>query len=138
MGKKLSKYAKDYNPIQGEMSPRMRAGLDKLRIEAREKLIERGLIQFRADREFMEAIHAAAEENHVAVAVLCRDVIWSFLKNQPGFITKENAATKGKKSKTYNSPNGLSGKVSEDLDAEHLIDEAIETLKTAKKKLKNH
>lgn len=25
----------------------------------------------------------------------------------------------------------------EDLDAEHLIDEAIETLKTAKKKLKN-
>ncbi len=136
MAKKRSKYADELSPEPREMSPRFREAMKKEAIEARKRIIARGLVQFRADKKLMEALYKVAEKNHVAVGVLCRDVIWSYLENQPGLITKENAK-KSKQLKAYDPPSGMTGKVSEELDAEQLIEEAIETLKTAKKKLKN-
>ncbi len=133
---KKSDYAHEFDPNFKEPSARFKAAMKKEAIEARKRIIERGLVQFRADKKLMKALYDVAEKSHVAVGVLCRDVIWSYLENQTGLITKENAK-KTKQLQSYESPSGLTGKVSEDSNAEQLIDEAIETLKVAKKKLKN-
>jgi len=133
---KKSEYAHEFDPNFKQPSARFKAAMKKEAVEARKRIIARGLIQFRADKQFMEALYRIAEEKHVAVGVFCRDIIWSYLENQPGFITKENAKTK-KQLKSYSSPGSLTGKVYEDLDAEQLIDEAIDNLKQAKKRLKN-
>ncbi len=136
MAKKYSDYAKDYDPnYQKEMSPAFRAALNKATFEARKNIIKRGLIQFRADKQLIEALLDCSELNHVPVGVFCRDIIWSYLQNKPGFITKENVR-KGKKSKAYDSPDSLTGKVSEDSEIEDLIESSIENLNTLKKRLR--
>lgn len=134
--KRDSDYADQIAPVQRGMSARAKEIMQKEAIEARKKIIKRGLIQFRADEKLIEALLNSSELNHVPIGVFCRNVIWSYLENQPALFTKENAK-KSKQLKSYDTPSGLSGKVSEELDAEQLIEEAIETLKTAKKKLKN-
>ncbi|MDX2106233.1 MAG: hypothetical protein SFY67_07510 [Candidatus Melainabacteria bacterium] len=135
--KKESDYADQIAPVQRGMSARAKAIMQKEALEARKKIIQRGLIQFRADKKLIEALLNSSELKHVPIGVFCRDIIWSYLENQPGFITKENAKTK-KQLKSYSSPGSLTGKVSEDMDAEQLIDEAIEKLKLAKHRLKNN
>lgn len=134
--KRESDYADQIAPVQRGMSARAKEIMQKEAIEARKKIIKRGLIQFRADEKLIEALLNSSEINHVPIGVFCRNVIWSYLENQPGLFTKENAK-KSKQLKSYDSSSGLAGKVSEELGAEQLIEEAIETLKTAKKKLKN-
>lgn len=135
MAKKKSPYADQIALEQKGMTERERAILQKERLALRKRAIERGLIQFRADQLLIEALLNSSELHHVPVGVFCRDIIWSYLQNQPGFITKETTK-KSKKSARYDSPDGLVGKVSQDSDVEDLIDTAIENLAAAKKKLR--
>lgn len=135
MAKKRSDYADEIAPVQKGMSPRIKAIMQKEAVAARRRIIERGLIQFRADKQLMEALLNCSELNHVPIGVFCRDIIWSYLQNKPGFITKETTK-KSKKSARYEQSDEMVGKVSEDSEAGDLIDEAIEKLKAAKKNLR--
>jgi hypothetical protein len=62
------------------VSPKMRALLDKEKEETRARIIDRGIVHFRADREFMTALLDAAEQLKVAPGTLCRRIVWEYLK----------------------------------------------------------
>lgn len=61
------------------VSRKMRALLDKEKSAARKRVIERGIVHFRADSEFMEALLAAADRSKIAPGTLCRRVVWDYL-----------------------------------------------------------
>jgi hypothetical protein len=84
---KLTKGKNRMEDLSGEMMPgkpvsrKMRALLDKEKIEARKRVIERGIVHFRADSEFMEALLATAERSKVAPGTLCRRIVWDYLQS---------------------------------------------------------
>jgi hypothetical protein len=49
---------------------------------ARERVIERGIVQFRADREFMELLLKVAEEKKIPAGVLIRSWAYERLKEE--------------------------------------------------------
>lgn len=63
------------------LSPKMRALLDKEKSETRNRIIERGIVHFRADREFMTALLYAAEQLKMAPGTFCRRIVWEHLKS---------------------------------------------------------
>ncbi len=62
------------------VSPKMRALLDKEKKETRNRIIERGIVHFRADKEFMTELLDAAEHLKIAPGTLCRRILWENLK----------------------------------------------------------
>ncbi|HEY9869472.1 MAG TPA: hypothetical protein V6D08_09935 [Candidatus Obscuribacterales bacterium] len=62
------------------VSPKMRALLDKEKKETRARIIERGIVHFRADKEFMTALLEAADQLKIAPGTLCRRIVWEHLK----------------------------------------------------------
>jgi hypothetical protein len=66
------------------ISSKMRAMLDKEKKEARSRIIERGIVHFRADNEFMIALLDAAEQSKIAPGTLCRRIVWEYLKSSRG------------------------------------------------------
>jgi hypothetical protein len=72
--------SKDMMPGKS-VSRKMRALLDKEKSEARGRIIERGIVHFRADSEFMEALLETAERSKVAPGTLCRRVVWDYLQS---------------------------------------------------------
>jgi len=99
------------------VSRKMRALLDKEKNEARKRVIERGIVHFRADSEFMEALLDTAERSKVAPGTLCRRVVWDYLKSL-------KQASGVAESRTKYSPN--SDVVIEKLDEIHeLIEQAL-------------
>lgn len=75
--KDLSKEMMPGKPI----SQKMRALLDKEKSEARKRIVERGIVHFRADVEFMEALLETAERSKVAPGTLCRRIVWDYLQS---------------------------------------------------------
>ena len=63
------------------VSPKMRALLDKEKNETRNRIIERGIVHFRADKEFMRALLDAADQLKMAPGTLCRRIVWDHLKS---------------------------------------------------------
>lgn len=62
------------------LSPKMRALISKEKREARQRIIERGIVHFRADAEFMTALLDAADRLKIAPGTLCRRILWEHLK----------------------------------------------------------
>jgi len=73
--------------LSAEMKPgkpvsrKMRALLDKEQAEARKRIVERGIVHFRADAEFMEILLAVADKSKVAPGTLCRRIVWEYLQS---------------------------------------------------------
>lgn len=88
MKKTIDEYNKDI--VEGkEMSARFKKMLEKEKKAARKRIIERGIIHFRADKEFMKALHEAAEELKTAPGTLCRSIVWDYLsKRNSGKISE--------------------------------------------------
>ena len=63
------------------VSPKMRKLLVKEKNEARKRIIERGIIHFRADEEFMSALLSRAELLKIAPGTLCRRIVWEHLRS---------------------------------------------------------
>ena len=64
-------------------SPKMHELLDKEKAQARKRIVERGIVHFRADAEFMDALLRAAKEAKIAPGTLCRQIVWDYLQSQP-------------------------------------------------------
>jgi hypothetical protein len=62
------------------VSPKMRGLLNKEKVETKQRVIERGIVHFRADFSFMEALLSAAEGRKVAPGTLCRSIVWNYLQ----------------------------------------------------------
>jgi hypothetical protein len=73
--------SKDMMPSK-PISAKMRALLEKEKKVVRKRVIERGIIHFRADEEFMAALLEAAEHLKIAPGTLCRNIVWDYLKSQ--------------------------------------------------------
>jgi hypothetical protein len=81
-GNNMKNLSKEMIPAKA-VSKKMRALLDKEKSEARKRIIERGIVHFRGDQEFMEALLKAAERSKVAPGTLCRRIVWDYLQS-PG------------------------------------------------------
>jgi hypothetical protein len=58
-----------------QISPRMRKMLEKGRNEARQKVIERGIVQFRADPDLMEKLLLFSEKQKIPLGTMVRNWI---------------------------------------------------------------
>lgn len=65
-----------------QISSKMKAALERARAEARGRVIERGLVQFRADRELMQQLLAVADYKKTAVGPLIRSWIAPIAKEE--------------------------------------------------------
>ncbi len=65
-----------------EVSNKMKAALQRARVEAHERVVKRGLVQFRADRELMEQLLAVADHKRMAVGPLVRSWIAPIVKQE--------------------------------------------------------
>jgi hypothetical protein len=63
-----------------EISPKMRGLLEKERAQARKRIIETGIVHFRADPEFMELLMEVADTLKIAPGTLCRQIVWERLQ----------------------------------------------------------
>lgn len=63
------------------VSRKMRALLNKEKLEARKRIIDRGIVHFRADKEFMTALLDAADHLKTAPGTLCRRIVWEHLQS---------------------------------------------------------
>jgi hypothetical protein len=77
--KHIEDLSNDMRPKKS-ISSDMRALLDAEKINARKRIIERGIVHFRADQEFMEALFDAAGKLKTAPGTLCRQIVWEYLK----------------------------------------------------------
>jgi len=78
------------------ISKKMQGLLDKEKAAARQKIVERGIVHFRADAEFMEALFALANKSKVAPGTLCRRIVWEYLQSaQHGSIVAEGSGKYG-------------------------------------------
>jgi hypothetical protein len=64
------------------VSPKMRQLLNKEKAQAKKRIIERGIVHFRADSQFMEALLTASEELKIAPGTLCRQIVWDQLQRR--------------------------------------------------------
>jgi hypothetical protein len=81
-----------YNDHNKPVSQKMRGLLNKEKDEARKRIIERGIVHFRADAEFMEALLVNADARKTAPGTLCRQVVWDYLQS---LKAPQQAVTKG-------------------------------------------
>jgi hypothetical protein len=92
---KMDDLRKDMRPRKA-ISPKMRKLLDKEQRAARQRIIERGIVHFRADKQFMESLLDAADRLKIAPGVLCRQIVWRYLQagaaepNEPTAESEEN------------------------------------------------
>jgi len=70
-------------------SEQSKKAIKNARQEARERVIKRGIVQFRADEEFMEMLLQVSDYKCIPAGVLCRSWIVDILR-------KEFAAMKSK------------------------------------------
>jgi len=85
----MEDFSKDI--IEGKsVSPKMRELLNKEKAEARKRIVERGIVHFRADEQFMEALLSAAEEQKIAPGTLCRNIVWKCLNSQAASVEPVN------------------------------------------------
>lgn len=73
------------------VSPKMRTMLSKEKYEARKRIIDRGIVHFRADADFMKALLDAAEAQKIAPGTLCRRVVWEYLQSKPSGFAEVTA-----------------------------------------------
>ncbi len=73
-------------------SPKMEALLSREKVAVRKRIIERGIVHFRADKEFMTALLNAADQLKVAPGTLCRRIVWEQLKSLKAPADKEEEA----------------------------------------------
>jgi len=64
-----------------KVSTKMEALLSKEKIATRRRIIERGIVHFRADEEFMTALLDVADQLKVAPGTLCRRLVWEQLNS---------------------------------------------------------
>ncbi len=57
---------------KANLSPEARQMLDRARAEARERIVKRGIIQFRADEELVDQLLQIADHRKIPVGVLVR------------------------------------------------------------------
>jgi hypothetical protein len=75
-----------------DVSPRMKKLLEKGREQARQSVIDRGLVQFRADPQMMEQLLQASEARGIPLGTLLRSWVKEHLLEETK-TTKENTAT---------------------------------------------
>jgi hypothetical protein len=81
MKKKIDMADLSHSMMPGKpVSQKMRSLLDAEKNEARKRIIERGIVHFRADPEFMTALFALAARSKVAPGTLCRRIVWDYLQ----------------------------------------------------------
>jgi hypothetical protein len=78
-GQQMDDLSKDMMPGK-PVSARMRALIDKEKAAARKRIVERGIVHFRADREFMSALLDAAGQLRMPPGTLCRRIVWEHLQ----------------------------------------------------------
>jgi hypothetical protein len=94
----------------GEVSGRTKKALEKGRRKLRQRVIERGIVQFRADAQFMERLLDTAELRKVPPGVLCREWVWERLqlgapaKPQPYFSPSEQGHSEVREDAPYTAP----------------------------------
>lgn len=82
------------------ISSKMRGLLDVEKANARKRIVERGIVHFRADQEFMEALFDVADRLKIAPGTLCRQIVWEYLKTSKS--PSKNAVKTNKLSKRTN------------------------------------
>src|SRR5271163_3619268 len=68
--------------VTENISPRMRKMLEKGRDEARRRVIERGIIQFRADPELMAALLEISEHRRIPLGTIIRNWVAERLESE--------------------------------------------------------
>lgn len=63
-----------------KLSSKMESLLAKEKMLVRNRIVERGIIHFRADKDFMTALLDVADQLKVAPGTLCRRLVWDQLK----------------------------------------------------------
>lgn len=69
---------------KNEISPRLRKVLEKGRLEARKRVIERGLVQFRADEDMMRQLLEISEHRGIPLGTMLREWIKDRLRHDNG------------------------------------------------------
>lgn len=67
---------------KNEISPRMRKLLEKGRVEARNRVIERGVVQFRADPDMMKELLEISEARRVPLGTMLREWVGDRLRHE--------------------------------------------------------
>jgi hypothetical protein len=65
-----------------ELSDKAQKRLERARAEAHERVVERGIVQFRADRELMEKLLTISDHRKTAVGVLVRSWIAPIVRQE--------------------------------------------------------
>ena len=68
--------------VEGDISPRMRKMLERGRAQARDKIIERGIVQFRADPELMSRLLLISDTRKLPLGTMLRNWIVERLDNE--------------------------------------------------------
>lgn len=76
---------------KNEVTARMRKMLEKGRLEARKRVIERGVLQFRADSETMEQLLELSENRGVPLGSMVRDWVKERLTQERNSQQETNA-----------------------------------------------
>ncbi len=71
-----------------EITPKDRRKLDKVYAEARQRVIKRGIVQFRADAEIMDMLLQVADYKRVPAGVLARSWIVEKLRKEFASMNK--------------------------------------------------
>jgi hypothetical protein len=64
------------------ISAKNRKRLDMLKLEARQRVVKRGIVQFRADEEMMEQLLTLADYKKIPVGVLVRSWVADSLRRE--------------------------------------------------------
>lgn len=67
---------------KNEISPRMKKMLEKGRAEARKRVVDRGIVQFRADPEMMQELLEISENRRVPLGTMLREWIGYRLRQE--------------------------------------------------------
>ncbi len=87
-----------------ELSAKTKKRLERARTEAHERVINRGIVQFRADKELMEKLLAVSDHKKTAVGVLIRSWIAPIVKHEFESLPLEQISLPNGRILTRNSP----------------------------------
>jgi hypothetical protein len=108
------------------VSKKMRTLLDREKVETRKRVIERGIVHFRADAEFMALLLSTAEKSKVAPGTLCRRIVWDYLQS----MKPASGVAEGRVRYTANQDEVIRRLV----QLEALVQQCVKGSKPAKKK----
>ena len=79
------------NIEKNELSPRMKTMLEKGRAQARKRVIERGIAQFRVDPNIMEQLLQISEHRGIPLGTMLREWIKDRLRSEHNKTKQQNS-----------------------------------------------